>query len=155
MKTKLIIVGRILVFLCFLLICLPGFSQKEKTVFIGTNGKLTTLQDAMYMQKVKSKSQKEAKVETYILKDTKWDKIYTEKYKKLNDSTWQIKGNGENIPAQSIRTFKNQADNTLYFSDMVDGMVVRSGNAKSIVPLLLHGQVTEYYPGDKIKSVSV
>jgi len=67
----------------------------------------------------------------------------------------QIKGNGENIPAHCIRTYKKTADNELYFNDMVDRMIVRRGHAQSVIPLLLNGKVTEYYPGEKVKSISI
>jgi hypothetical protein len=106
------------------------------------------------MQKILTKSPRASIVQYLMLDDSKWEKIGSERYKKLNDSTWQIKGNGENIPAQTTRTFLKLADGSWKFRDAVKDQMVRSGFAKSIVPLLVHGQVIEYYSDGKKKSVS-
>jgi hypothetical protein len=39
--------------------------------------------------------------------------------------------------------------------DEVEGQVIKKGTAKSVMPLLLQGQVTEFYPGGAKKSVSL
>lgn len=153
--TKSNLTGRILVLLSFLLICFTCFSQRQSTKYIGINGKLTTFKNAVYMQKISKKFQKDYKVQTYQLKDAKWEKIYSEHYKRLNDSTWQINSNGENIPPKSIRTFSKLENNKWKFIDKVEGQVIRKGAAMSVVPLLLDGQVTEYYMGGIKKSVSI
>lgn len=138
---------------CFLIVC-TAFAQKESVVYIGTNGKLTTIDQAIFMQKTLRKSSKIMTVQTYQLTDAKWVKLYTEKYKTLNDSTYQINGNRENYKGTTFRTFTNLADGSIKFRDVAKDQLVRSGFAKSVVPLLAHGQVTEYYSGENKKSVS-
>ncbi|HET6558703.1 MAG TPA: energy transducer TonB [Prolixibacteraceae bacterium] len=145
---------RIITLLSFFLLAASVYAQKESVKYIGINGKLTTLKDAIYMQKISSKSAKNAKVQTYVLSDSNWKQIGSESYKRENDSTWQIRGNGQNIPKKSVRTFLKQADDTWKFRDIEQGQVLRSGVAQSVVPLLLHGKVTEYYPDGNKKSVS-
>lgn len=130
------------------------YAQKESVKYIGTNGKLTTLKEAIYMQKINSKSAKDSKVQTFALIDSNWKQVGSENYKRANDSTWVIKGSGKNLPKKSIRTFVKQADGTWKFRDMEEGQLVRSGSAQSVVPLLLHGKVTEYYADGTKKSVS-
>lgn len=154
MITKTIFSVRIAAILSFLFIATSVFSQKESVVYIGINGKLTTFRNAVYMQKVIPKSSKSSIVQTYQLKESRWDKIYSERYKKLNDSTWMIKGIGKNMPEKNIRTFAKQADGTFKFTDVVSERVLRSGTANSVLPLLAHGKVTEYYLGGRKKSVS-
>lgn len=155
MNTKSNLTGRVLVLLSLLFLFITGFAQRQTTKYIGTNGKLTTVKNAIYMQKINKKIHKGYKVQTYQLNDTKWEKIYSEHYKKLNDSTWQVNGNGKNIPHKSIRTFSKLDNNKLKFNDKVEGQVIRKGYAMSLVPLLLDGKVTEYYLGGIKKSVSV
>ncbi|MDP3914584.1 MAG: hypothetical protein Q8R96_12700 [Bacteroidota bacterium] len=140
--------------LSFFFIAFSAFAQKESVVYIGTNGKLTTLDQAIFMQKTLKKSSKVTTVLTYQLTDAKWAKLYTEKYKTLNDSTFQINGNRENYKGTTFRTFTKQADGSFKFRDVAKDQLLRSGSAKSVVPLLVHGQVTEYYPGGNKKSVS-
>lgn len=146
---------RVVAILSFLFIATSVYSQKESVTYIGTNGKLTILTQAMYMQKVNNKSSKASIVQTYMLKDSKWDKIGSEQYKKLNDSTWQIKGSGEDFKGVTFRTFYCQPDGSFKFKDEAHEQVVMTGYAKSVVPLYLNGQVTEYYRSGKKKSVSV
>lgn len=154
MITKSKINARIVAFLSFFLLTASVYAQKESVRYIGTNGKLTTLKDAAYMQKISSKSAKSTKVQTYMLSEANWKQISTENYKRENDSTWQIRGNGNNIPKKSVRTFEKQGDEIWKFRDMEEEQVTRSGYARSVVPLMLHGKVTEYYLDGKKKSVS-
>lgn len=154
MITKPIFPVRMVAILSFLLIATSVFSQKDSDIFVGTNGKLTTLDNAVYMQKINTKSARASVVQTYLLNGTKWEKVGSENYKKLNDSTWQVKAKGENAHGMIIRTFSKQADGIYKFKDTEKEQVVRTGQAQSVAPLLLHGQVTEYYLGGKKKSVS-
>jgi hypothetical protein len=153
MNFKSLFTTKVVVVLCFFLISTVVLAQKKSVIYIGTNGKLTTLDHAIYMQKIDSKSSR-ASVQTFFLKDSNWEKICSEQYKKLNDSTFQIKGNGKNIPKTVFRTFIEQPDKTWKFKDKVKGIVTTSGYAKSVVPLILHGEITEYYPSGNKKSVS-
>lgn len=153
MNLKPLLTTKVVAVLCFFFISTAVFAQKESVIYIGTNGKLTTLDHAIYMQKIASKSSG-ALVQTYFLKDSNWEKICSEQYKKLNDSTYQIKGNGKNIPKTAFRTFVEQPDKTLKFKDVVKGIVITTGYVKSIMPLILHGELTEYYPSGNKKSVS-
>jgi hypothetical protein len=86
--------------------------------------------------------------------DSNWKKNCTEQYKKLNDSTYLIKGKGENVPKTTLRTFFQQHDKSWKFKDVVNNNIIRTGQAKSIVPLLLDGGITEFYVNGTKKSVS-
>lgn len=154
MNTKSKVSATIVLFLSCVFIARTAFAQKESVVYIGTNGKLTTIDQAIFMQKTLRKSSKITTVQTYQLTDEKWIKLYTEKYKTLNDSTYKINGNRENYKGTTYRTFTKQADGSFKFRDVAKDQLVRSGFAKSLIPLLVHGQVTEYYPGGNKKSVS-
>ena len=154
MNTKSKVPATIAFFLSFFFIVCTAFTQKESVVYIGTNGKLTTIDQAIFMQKTLRKSSKITTVQTYQLTDAKWVKLYTEKYKTLNDSTYQINGNRENYKGTTFRTFTKQADGSFKFRDVAKDQLVRSGFAKSVVPLLVHGQITEYYLGGNKNSVS-
>jgi len=150
--------GTLLIF-SFLLIAVPALAQtsttpKETSIYIGTNGKLTDADHAIFIQKTIVKSSKVTIVQTYHLVDAKWEKLYSENFKRLNDSTFLVRGTGENIKGTTIRIFKIQPDNSVIFRDVVKEVLVREGSAKSVVPLFLHGQVTEYYDNGNKKSVS-
>jgi hypothetical protein len=155
MKLTNLPINLILAFLCFSFISATVLTPKKTELFIGTNGKLSTLDHAIYIQKIKSKSPKLSSVQTLRMKDNQWEKFYLENYKKLNDSTYQIKANSEEFTGTLYRTFQQQSDKTFKFKDRVKGLLIREGVAQSVMPLLLHGKVTEYYKTGNIKSVSI
>lgn len=159
MNLKYSFATRTLLIFSFLLIAIPALAQtghtpKETSIYIGTNGKHTDAENAIFMQKTIVKSSKVTIVQTYHLADAKWEKLYSENFKRLNDSTFLIRGTGENTKGTTIRTFKIQPDNSVTFRDVVKDVLVREGSAKSVVPLFLHGQVTEYFDNGNKKSVS-
>jgi hypothetical protein len=142
------------------LICLAFFSttvfaQHKSELFIGTNGKICTLDQAIYIQKIKDKSEKTSSIQILKQKDNQWERIYLENYKKVNDSTFRINANSEEFTGTIYRTFRLQTDKSFKFRDTVKGQIIREGTAQSVKPLLLHGQVTEYYKNGQIKSVSI
>jgi len=141
--------------ICLFVISTTVFAQNKSELFIGINGKLCTLEHAIYIQKIKSKSSKTSNVQTFKLKDNQWERFYLENYKKVNDSTYQIKANSEEFTGTIYRTFRLQADKTFKFKDTVKGLLMREGIAQSVMPLLLHGKVTEYYKSGNKKSISV
>lgn len=141
-------------FFSFFFLSNIAFSQVYSDLFIGTNGKLSTLDHAIYIQKIKTKSSKTSNVQTLKLKDNQWERFYLENYKKVNDSTYQIKANSEEFTGTIYRTFRKLADNTFKFNDTVKGKIVREGFAQSVMPLLFHGEVTEFYKNGDKKSIS-
>lgn len=145
----------LIVLFSFTFVSATVFTPKTSELFIGINGRLCTLEKAIYIQKIKTKSVNVASVHTLKLKDNVWERFYLENYKKMNDTTYQIKANSEEFTGTMYRTFKLLADKSFRFRDTVKGTVIREGNAQSVMPLLLNGEVTEYYRDGNKKSVSI
>ena len=145
---------RIVLLLSFVLISVSSYAQNESVVYIGTNGKITDQKHALFTLKIRNKSSKTTVVQTFKLKNAEWERFHTEQYKKLNDSTYQIRANGTDFNGTIIRTFYKKSDQHYLFREIIKGNTVRSGEATSIVPLLLDGKVKEYYSGGNQKSVS-
>lgn len=139
---------------CLLLIVHSGFSEEETVIFIGTNGRITSENKAIYMQKCHVQ-EKNSTVQTFKQKDGKWEKYCSEQYKKMEDTVFQVKGNGENVPDNCIRTYRKQSDGLWMFKDLVKGNLSRTGYTTSVIPLLLEGEVVEYFPNGNKKSKSV
>ena len=131
------------------------YAQKESNIYIGTNGKITTLEHAFYKQNIRTKSPSKSTIRTFTLVKSNWEKISTDQYIKLNDSTFRINENGQEFTGTIYRTFRQNADKTYTFKDKLKNVLIREGSAKSIVPLLLQGEVSEYYRNGNIKSVSI
>ena len=154
MNLKPLLTTKVVAVLCFFIISTTVFAQKESVIYIGTNGKLTTLDHAIYMQKVNNKSARVSLIQTYTLNDANWEKTSSEQFKKLNDSTYQIKARGKNFKGTILRIFVRQADKSFKFKDVVNSNIIKTGFAKSVMPLLFDGQVFEFYPGGNKKSIA-
>lgn len=154
MKTGNYYLAKVAYFFIFLFLSLSVYSQKESIIYIGKNGKLTTLDHAEIMQKITVKSAKTTTVQSLQLKDAKWKVVYTEQFKKENDSTYLVKSSSENAAQTSNRIFKTQEDGVFLFKDIHKDKVVRIGYSTTKIPLTLHGLITEYYPNGQKKSIS-
>lgn len=143
-------------FLMIVILMAPSaFSQKLSLRYIGSNGKITDLEHAVKVEKIIPKSQDRFYIQTLVLKDSKWEKATTDKYKQINDSTYRINESNPEFKGVIFRTFVKLPDQQFRFSDKIKNSLVREGTAKSIAPLLLHGEVTEYYKNGNKKSISV
>jgi antitoxin component YwqK of YwqJK toxin-antitoxin module len=154
MKTGNYYLAKVAYFFIFLFLSLSVYSQKESIIYIGKNGKLTTLDHAEIMQKITVKSAKTTTVKSLQFKDTKWKVVYTEQFKKENDSTYLVKSSSESAAQTNYRIFKNQEDGVFLFKDIHKDKIVRIGYSTSKIPLTLHGLITEYYPNGQKKSIS-
>jgi hypothetical protein len=129
------------------------FSQ-ETVLYFGANGKITDPDHATEMLNIQKKSPIKTTIQTFLQKEKTWEKATTDLYRLENDSTIQIRENSADFTGTIYRTF-HRPDNNLYvFSDVIKKQVVRRGTAKSLVPLVLQGEVTEFYKNGNIKSVS-
>jgi hypothetical protein len=143
-------------FLMFAILMAPSaFSQQLSLRYIGANGKITDLEHAVKVEKMIPKSQDRFFIQTLVLNDSKWEKATTAKYKLINDSTYRINENSPEFKGVIVRTFVKLPDQRFRFRDEIKNSRVREGTAKSIAPLLLQGEVTEYYKNGNKKSVSV
>lgn len=153
MKPNIICGAFLMAVLSLLLTSVSVFSE-EAVTYIGTNGKITTADQAIYMQKT-SASKKLSTVITYLNTENGWKKMGAEDYKMVNDSTYEIKGSGEGVPANIRRSYKKQSAGIWMFRETLKGKLIRTGYTKSLMPLLLEGEVVEYFSNGNLKSKSV
>ncbi|HEX7584825.1 MAG TPA: energy transducer TonB [Prolixibacteraceae bacterium] len=132
-----------------------AFSQKESIVYIGKNGKLTTLEHADIIQKTRIKSATETIVQSLTLEDSKWEKNYSEKFRKVNDSTYQIKSSNNKGESETVdRIYYPLTNGTFKFKDIHKNQVIRIGYSTTEIPLTLEGEVIEFYQNGQKKSIS-
>lgn len=154
MKTETKLITLAIFILAFLFLSGSVSSRKETLIYLGKNGKLTTAGQAVLIQKVRSKSPSVTLVQTLKRNDSKWEKIYTECYKKRNDSTYLLKSGSDKEARRSERVYHSLPDGSFTFKDLYKNQLVREGHSTTKIPLTLHGQLTDYYPNGRIKSVS-
>jgi len=143
-----------LVLIAIILLTIPAFSQNDTVYFFGVNGKLKDLTKQDIMKKIDYRGNRKIIVKTYKTSETGWLPIYTETIKISDDSDYQIRMKGDEFSGRITRKFEKQDDGTYKFTDWLDNNIKRQGQTKSIIPLILEGEVTEFYPHGRIKSIS-
>ena len=68
---------------------------------------------------------------------------------------FSIRIKGQEFSDRIVRRFESQPGGMLKFTDLQNDKVKRTGYTLSKIPLVFHGELTEYYPNGNIKSVSV
>lgn len=143
-----------LVLIAIILLSIPAFSQNDTVYFFGVNGKLKDLAKQDVMKKIDYRGNSKIIVKTYKAAETGWMLIYTENIKVSGDSDYQIRMKSDEFSGRITRKFEKQDDGTYKFTDWLDNKIKRQGQTKSKIPLILDGEVTEFYPYGRIKSVS-
>ena len=141
--------------IAFIFLVFQGLGQKETLLYTGVNGKITQEEDAIRKKETNVRSDRKVNSVTYTLTDGKWQKQYSEKIRKDRDETYRYNVKGPAISETFIRVFDHVTDSTVHFRDFAEGKKTKEGQALSKFPLVLHGEVTEYYPSGQIKSQSV
>jgi len=141
--------------IAFLFLAIEGFSQKQAILYTGVNGKITREEDAIRKKETKVQSDRKVNSVTYALTDGQWQKQYREKIRKDRDETYQYNVKGPGISETFTRVFDHVSDSGVHFKDYVAGKKTKEGQALSKFPLVLHGEVTEYYPDGQVKSQSI
>jgi periplasmic protein TonB len=132
-----------------------AFGQNDTIVFTGINGKLVTADKADWKKEVNFRSRGRIIVTTFSKKAGKWQRQYREQFRRTDNNEFNVKTRGTGISENFIRKFENTPDGMYKFSDYKENLMFRSGFSKTRFPLLLHGEMTEYYRNNQIKSTSV
>lgn len=139
---------------CFISLTTLTFAQKKTVQYIGTNGRISTPEKAIYKQEIQTKNNRRTHIVTFSKTAADWEKIITSSCLLINDSTYRIKENSEKFTGTIIRTFRKTTDGLFRFRDEIKNAIIREGSASSVIPLLLHGSVTEFYRDGTNKSIS-
>lgn len=148
MKTRWLII-------IFIFLVQHGFSQKNTTQFTGVNGRITQESEAIRKKEISVRSDRKINALTYALTEGKWQKQYREKIRKERDETYIYNVKGPGISETFTRIFDHETDEGVHFRDYSNGRKTKDGYALSKFPLVLHGEVTEYYPSGQVKSQSI
>lgn len=141
-------------FLIFIILPFAGFSQSEKTINFGVNGKTHDIQKIDVKKEINWRSDKKITVKTYKASGDNWILIYTEKISVENDSVYNIKMKGDEFSGKIRRVFEQQGEMRWKFTDWLGATIKRTGHTSSKIPLILEGEVTEFYPLGRIQSIA-
>jgi hypothetical protein len=144
------------VHLSFIIVLLPlamaAMGQRDTTVYIGINGKLTSEDKANDRKEVFCHSPSRIEIHTSKWSGKKWVVTLDERVSKVAPNSFSIRNMAEKKDKVFIRNFKVQPDGSYLFSEYKDDKLVRSGRTLRQFPLILDGESTEYYDNGQIKS---
>lgn len=146
---------KVLLFLNLLVFPFCVFSQTDTTLYFGVNGKISDSSAWEIKKEIKVRSNKRIRVKTIKSGEENKNVIYVERIKRVDKSTFKINVKGNVFSNAIIRKFEEENEGIFVFSDFQDGILKRTGTTLRKFPLLLEGQVEEFYENGNKKSLSV
>ena len=130
------------------------FAQKDADWYFGVNGKITNSENWKTKKVVDFKGKTKIKIKTYSFAEPKEKLVLAEKITKSAPGKYEIKVKGKLFSDEVQREYE-QTGNEWKFTEYINDNVVRTGKTGEKFPLILNGEVTEYYENGNKKSVSV
>lgn len=130
------------------------FGQKDTTIYFGVNGKVNHIEKPAIKKEIDYRGSGKTEVNTYKINEDKWQLLYSEKIKVLDDSTFLIRMKGDEFSGRLIRRMELLENGNYKFTDWLEDRIKRTGETKFKIPLFFEGEVTEFYTNGRIKSVS-
>lgn len=147
-----------LTILIFIFLFMFGFiNAREPVYYYGVNGKLVNEPDrALHRKTVKKISDTRYRIKVSAMSDEGFRLTRTERIRIQEEGLQKIRYREGTLFPRRYERFTEKADTGIYrFEEKRSGNIMRTGYTSSLVPVHLEGEVIEYYPGGKIKSVSV
>ena len=140
-----------------ILVCLSMYvtAQRDTVLFTGINGKLVSEESADRKKVVEYQSRGRVLVTSYSRHGELWRMQYRERFRKLGDNSYRMQVKGEGISGTYIRKYEKSGSDNYRFEEIFEESLVKTGHTRQMFPLILHGEVTEYYGNGKIKSRSL
>ena len=142
-------------FILLLFIGRGAGGQNDTVIFLGVNGRSVTEDKAERKKELDVSSGSRFIVRTFERAGDKWSLQYQEKIKKEEEGRYLIAVKGSGLSGNITRQYERTDDGFFRFSETIDGRLVKTGHSKTTFPLILHGEVTEYFDNGKCKSKSV
>jgi len=144
-----------IVFIVLLLISFFSDAQEDAIYYYGANGKIADATSWRIKKNIDFKSARRVKIKTIAKGEGKNIPLFVENIRIEDDSIYYIGISGKIFKGGIVRTCKKMNDGRYLFADVENKKLKRKGVATSIIPLVLDGQVKEYYKSGEIKSISI
>lgn len=128
--------------------------QNDTVIYIGVNGTLTGQEKGEMKMEVIHKSEKRAEIRTYRKSGLTWNKTCAELLIGRKDGSFLVRMKGMESVRTFDRVYEKQQDGRFMFSEYSDGKLFRTGISKLKFPLILDGDVVEYFDNGNLKSRS-
>jgi hypothetical protein len=144
-------------FAVILFMILPFFvaGQKNSVMYFGPNGKMEPGENQLIKKEIQHRSKRNVRIATYKMEENSWKLLFSERITVKNPQTHNIRIKGDFFRERITRSFEKQPGSVFKFTDKQGETVKRTGYTLSKIPLIFHGEVTEFYSGGQKKSVSV
>jgi hypothetical protein len=145
-----------LLLILYVLIPVWVMGQNDTIVFFGPNGEMNTVEKPVLKKEIKFRGKNRVRIITEkFAEDGSLTFLFSERIVGKEPDLFQIRIKGREFSEKIIRRFEPQPDGTLKFTDLQNDRIKRTGYTLSEIPLVFHGELTEYHPNGNIKAVSV
>lgn len=132
-----------------------AYSQRDTVVYTGINGRLVNEDKADRKKEIDYKSRGRLVITTYNLADGKWQRQYREQIRPLKNDTYHIRARGTGLSEQFVRHYEKRQDGYYNFSEYsIHDVLLKTGISKLRFPLILDGELIEYYGNRQMRSRS-
>jgi hypothetical protein len=128
-------------------------AQKDAVWYFGVNGKITDANNWNIKKEVNFRGKNKISIKTFSFSESKEKVLIAEKIKHTSDNKYEIKVKGKLFSDEVLREYEKSGEKWR-FTEYVKGNLIRTGITSSKFPLVLDGEVVEYYENGNKKSVS-
>ncbi len=145
---------KIFFLLVFVIGVFQGAAQNDTVVYFGVNGRIATKDAGIIRKEIRHKNAALIEEITWKKNGNDWAKSGTAQIKVSRDGSMEIRHKDAEKNSMVTRRYEEAGNGIIRFSEVRNNQLVRKGLAINRLPLLLHGEVTEYYGNGKIRSRS-
>lgn len=133
---------------------LASENPRDTVVYLGTNGRLVPEEGALFKKEVVTTKMNKKEEISWKKVNGRWEKTATLKIRVLKGDTWELRQGAGRKEGVLLRQYLPAGEGKWQFLEQVGGKLIRKGFTLSRFPLLLDGEVTDYYPNGKTRSVA-
>jgi len=133
---------------------LAGENPRDTMLYLGANGRLVPEGNALFKKEVVTGKRGRMEEIAWKKVNGRWEKSTTLKIRPLKANTWEISQGGRRREGILLRQYIPAGEGKWQFLEQADGKLMRKGFTLSRFPLLLDGEVTDYYPSGKTRSMA-
>lgn len=135
-------------------VVLGGELPRDTVLYLGANGRLVPEERALFKKEVVTTKRSRMEETSWKKVSGRWEKTATLKIHALKGDTWEISQGSGRKEGILLRQYLPAGEGKWQFLEQVGGKLMRKGFTLSRFPLLFDGEVTDYYPNGKTRSVA-
>ncbi len=132
-----------------------AFCQMDTVLYTGVNGRLTSPEKALVKKEIVVRSRRKVEVRVFGKEGNTWRKSFTELMSTGGDGIWEIRIRGIESREPYERKYDAPDKGIIHFTEFSGKQILREGFTLLQIPLILNGEVKEFYSDGTLRSRSL